>query len=69
MRSVTYDDLIDEYGTCTAAADALGYYKQKVNKWRASGIPELEQLVIQKKNPRLRADRRIVKKYRELLAA
>lgn len=66
---MTYDDLKKEYGGCTAAANALGYRKQTVNKWKSAGIPELEQLAIQKKNPRLRADKAIVKKYRDLLAA
>lgn len=66
---MTYQDLLTEYGGCTAAGLALGYRKQTVNKWKDAGIPDLEQLVIQKKNPRLKADRRIVKKYRDLLAA
>jgi hypothetical protein len=64
---VTYDDLMDEYGGCTAAARALSLSKQTVNNWRHAGIPDDQQLVIQKKNPRLRADASIVRKYRSLL--
>lgn len=66
---MNYQHLLDEYGGCTAAAIALGYRKQTVHKWKDGGIPEFEQLVIQKKNSRLKADRRVVRKYRELLAA
>lgn len=66
---MTYQDLMDEYGGCTAAAKALGLSKQTVNNWRAAGIPDDQQLSIQKKNPKLKADPAIVKKYRELLGA
>jgi hypothetical protein len=66
---VNYQDLVDEYGSCTAAANALGLRKQTVHKWKEAGIPEDQQLAIQKKNPRLSADAKIIKKYRELLRA
>lgn len=65
---MTYQDLISEYGGCTAAADALGLRKQTVHKWKGTSIPEEQQLFIQKKNPKLKADRQIVKKYRDLLS-
>lgn len=66
---MTYDDLCDEYGGCTAAANALGFSKQTVHNWKDAGIPEEQQLLIQKKNPKLQADAAIVKKYRDLLGA
>lgn len=66
---MTYQDLIDEYGGCTAAAKALGYSKQTVNNWKTAGIPEDQQVAIQNKNPRLKADPVIVEKYRALLGA
>lgn len=64
---MTYQDLMDEYGGCTAAAAALGYSKQTVNNWREAGIPEDQQVEIQKKNPKLRLDPEIVEKYRAAL--
>lgn len=66
---MTYNDLIKEYGGCTAAANALGLKKQTVNNWRTAGIPEDQQMEIAKKNPRLKVDPAIVKKYRALLGA
>lgn len=68
IAPVTYDDLTAEFGGCTAAARAIERSKQTVHKWRASGIPDVEQLRIQKLFPtRLKADPKIVKKYRDLL--
>jgi hypothetical protein len=64
---VTYDDLIEEYGSCTAAAKALELRRQTVHKWKTAGIPEDQQLSIQQRNPRLKADKAIVEKYRALL--
>lgn len=69
LRRVDYQDLIAEYNGLTAAAEALGYSKQTVFNWKSAGIPEDQQLFIAKKNPRLKADPAIVKKYRGLLAA
>lgn len=66
---MTYQDLMDEYGGCTAAARALGLSKQTVNNWKSSGIPEDQQLAIAKKNPKLKVARAIVEKYRALLGA
>ena len=56
-----------EYGGCTAAATALGLSRQTVHKWKQAGIPEDQQLIIQQKNPRLKADPAIIEKYRALL--
>lgn len=71
MRPMTYDDLISLYdGSCTKAADALGKRKQTVNKWKQAGIPEVEQLEIQKRlRGKVKADPRIVAKFRDLLRA
>lgn len=68
MRPVTYQDLVEEFDGCSAAARAIGRRKQTVNKWRSAGIPDEEQLRIQKLlKGRLKAEARIVKKYRDLL--
>lgn len=64
---MTYQDLIDEYKGLTAASDALGISKQTIHNWRQTGIPEDQQVEIQKKNSRFRLDREIVAKYRAAL--
>lgn len=65
---MTYDDLIEHYGGCTKAALALGLPKQTVNRWKDAGIPDEKQLEIQKETRgELKADPKIVAKWRELL--
>lgn len=50
MRSwMTHQDLVEHYGTASAAADALGYSKQAISHWKKSGIPFDAQFRIQMK--------------------
>lgn len=45
---MTPQDLIEHFGTQTAAADALDLYKQQVNKWVKRGsIPLAAQIRIE----------------------
>lgn len=70
MSSVNYQDLLDAYGGCSAAARALGYRKQTVHKWKGAGIPEEHQLEIhQRSKGKLKADAPILAKYRAILRA
>lgn len=65
-----YPHLIAHFGSLTKAARVLNKPKQTVNNWKDAGIPEVEQLVIQKKTGgELKADRRVMSKFRELLRA
>lgn len=54
---MTYQDLIEKYGGCTAAAKAIGLPKQTVNRWKDTGIPFEQQFRIQlKTRGRLKAE-------------
>lgn len=45
---MTYDELIAHFGTAAEAARALGYdHRQRVHKWKESGIPREEQALIE----------------------
>ena len=46
---MTYDDLVETYGSCTSAARALGLAKQTVHQWKEKGIPFEQQFRIQMK--------------------
>lgn len=46
---MTYDDLVETYGSMSKAARALGIAKQTVHKWKTAGIPFERQFVIQMK--------------------
>ena len=68
---MTYTDLIGQFEeSCSRAARFLGKNKQTVHRWKESGIPEIEQLEIQKLTKgKLKADPSIVAKFRQLLKA
>lgn len=45
---MTYDELIEHFGTAADAARALGYeHRQRVHNWKATGIPREEQALIE----------------------
>jgi transposase len=68
--AMTFTDLVVHFGTVSKAAKALGYTRQTIYDWRQRGVPEGKQLEIQKMTRgQVKADRAIVKKYRELLKA
>ena len=51
-----YLTVIEHFGGCTKAADALGFSKQAVNRWKDRGIPFEAQFIIQiKTKGRLKA--------------
>ena len=67
---MVYNDIVKYYGGLAQASRALDIPKTTVHSWMLRGVvPAVQQLIVQKKNPRLRADRSIVKKYRELLGS
>lgn len=55
---MSVEDLIKYYKTQTRAAKRLGYSQSQISNWKArGGIPDLEQLRIEKKTRRkLKAD-------------
>jgi hypothetical protein len=54
---MTYDDLIEFYGTQEAAAGALGIKQPSVADWKKGGIPEPRQAQYQIiTNGKLKAD-------------
>lgn len=56
MAGMTYDDLLEHYGSLTKAADALDLAKQTVHRWKAGEIPFRAQFIIQMKtNGKLKA--------------
>ena len=70
VRPMTFDDLVVEFGTVAKAASALGFTRQTIYDWRSRGIPAERQLEVQKATKgKLKADKQIVAKYRELLRA
>lgn len=45
---MTYDQLIEHFGTAADAARALGYeHRQRVQKWKLTGIPREEQALVE----------------------
>lgn len=45
---MTYDELIDHFGSAAEAARVLGYkHRQRVHKWQDEGIPREEQALIE----------------------
>lgn len=51
-------DLITHYGTQSAAAKAVGYTRQAVNRWRKAGIPMPIQCMYEiRTNGALKADK------------
>ena len=65
---MTYEQLIEHFGTQAAAARALGVKQPSVSEWKKNGIPEDQQLKAQKiTKGKLPADPAIVAKYRDLL--
>ena len=55
---MTYAQLIQYFGTTANAARSLGYeHRQRVNKWKDTGIPREEQALIElATGGKLRAD-------------
>lgn len=55
---MTYDDLLQKYGTASAAARGLGFSRQTVQNWKTRGrIPFSQQYTIQLKTKgKLKAD-------------
>jgi DNA-binding transcriptional regulator YdaS (Cro superfamily) len=47
MRCMTYDDVINHFGTQVATADALGIYQSNVSDWKRNGVPPLRQLELE----------------------
>ena len=67
---MTYHDLIDTFGSGAEAGRELGYSRQAVSRWTTSGIPERAQIEIhQRTRGRVKADSKILTKYREMLRA
>lgn len=65
-----YSQLVSHFGSLTKAASEIGKPKQTVWNWKDAGIPEVEQLEIQMLTAgQLRAERRIVERFRKLLMA
>lgn len=45
---MTYDDVIEHFGSAAEAARCLGYqHRQRVHKWKEDGIPREEQALIE----------------------
>lgn len=45
---MTYDQVIEHFGTAANAARQLGYeHRQRVHKWKEGGIPREEQALIE----------------------
>lgn len=45
---MTYDEMISHFGSAAEAARALGYeHRQRVHKWKDTGIPREEQALIE----------------------
>ncbi len=56
---MTFDDLIEHYGSQIGAAKALGLNRQTVHAWKKYGIPEPRQYQIEVvTSGALRAERR-----------
>jgi DNA-binding transcriptional regulator YdaS (Cro superfamily) len=54
---MTYDELIDHFGSQAEAARSLGLKQPSISEWKKRGIPPLRQLDIQRRTRgRLRAD-------------
>lgn len=47
--TMTYEDVIENYGGLSKAARALGLAKQTVHRWKGGGIPFEKQFIIQMK--------------------
>lgn len=66
---MTIDDAREYFGTYSAIAKALGISKGAVTQWDGE-IPEVRQLELHKLTKgALRADAKILAKYREILRA
>lgn len=45
---MTYDQIIEHFGSAAEAARLLGYeHRQRVHKWKATGIPREEQALVE----------------------
>jgi DNA-binding transcriptional regulator YdaS (Cro superfamily) len=68
---MTLQEAKDHFGSYTKVAAKLGVTKGAVSQWKASGvIPEDRQLDLHRiTKGRLKADRHILTKYREILRA
>lgn len=44
---MNYDQLIEHFGTQTAAAAALGVNQASVSDWKRNGIPHIRQLHVE----------------------
>jgi hypothetical protein len=64
---MTFGQLVDYYGSQSAAARALGIEPPSVNEWKDKGIPEVRQLQLHKLTKGvLKADPAILAKYRAI---
>jgi hypothetical protein len=55
-------DLIRHYGTQAKAAEAIGYTRQAIHRWKSVGIPMEAQCFYEiKTNGKIKADRAAIK--------
>lgn len=67
---MTYEQLIEHFGSQAAAARAFSVSQPSVWEWQKNGIPEDRQLEAQKiTGGALKADAAIIEKYRALFGA
>lgn len=65
---MNYEQLIKHFGSQTAIARALSLSSPSVWEWQTNGIPDERQLEIERlTDGKLKADARIVAKYKALL--
>jgi hypothetical protein len=65
---MTYNEIVDHYGSLTKASQALEYSKQRISNWRHIRIPSDIQIRIAARTG-LRADRQARREIEELTAA
>ena len=44
---MTFDEIVDHFGSQTAMADALGVDRAAVSQWRATGLPPFRAIQIE----------------------
>ncbi len=69
VGKMTYDDVIEHFGTQAKAADALGLTQSSISDWKRVGITNLRQLHIEAVTKgRLKADPEAKKPERRVAA-